>query len=101
LKLARDNGWSIRQLFQSTAIGNGHHVVCGTAARIVDVMTEWFDGGAADGFNILPAKSPKSLRLFVDHVIPELQRRGLYRTAYETATLRGNLGLPAVVSPHS
>jgi alkanesulfonate monooxygenase len=94
LKLARDNGWSIRQLFQSTAIGNGHHVVAGTPSDIVDVMTEWFEGGAADGFNILPAKSPQSLRMFVDHVVPELQLRALYRTAYEASTLRGNLGLP-------
>ncbi len=96
LNIARRNNWSIRQTFQSLAIGNAHHVVVGTAGHIVDVMEAWFEGGAADGFNVLPAKSPMGLRAFVTHVVPELQRRGLFRTAYEGATLRENLGLPAI-----
>ena len=55
---------------------------------------EWFSTGAADGFNIMGATLPGGLADFVDHVVPELQRRGLFRTAYEGATLRENLGLP-------
>ena len=53
-----------------------------------------FEGGAADGFNIMPPILPDGLNDFVDMVIPELQRRGLFRTAYEGGTLRENLGLP-------
>jgi alkanesulfonate monooxygenase len=56
-------------------------------------MQEWFEGGGADGFNVLPALSPHSLTDFVDHVVPELQRRNLFRTEYESTTMRGNLGL--------
>ncbi|HWG05899.1 MAG TPA: hypothetical protein VG271_12875, partial [Beijerinckiaceae bacterium] len=50
--------------------------------------------GAADGFNIVPPVLPASARDFVDFVVPVLQKRGLFRTAYESTTLRGNLGLP-------
>ena len=57
-------------------------------------MEEWFQHEAADGFNILPPWLPGALDDFVDLVIPELQRRGLFRTAYEGRTLRENLGLP-------
>ncbi|MBJ3776729.1 LLM class flavin-dependent oxidoreductase [Acuticoccus mangrovi] len=100
LNLARENGWSIRQLYQYTSIGNAHHVVVGTPSEIVDVMETWFTEGAADGFNVLPAKQPADIHGFVDHIVPELQNRGLFRTEYEGKTLRGNLGLPAVASRH-
>jgi N-acetyl-S-(2-succino)cysteine monooxygenase len=94
LNVARRNNYSIRQLFQSVAIGNAHNTLIGTPEQIVDTMEEWFTGGGADGFNVLPAVSPFGVRDFVDHVVPELQRRGLFRTAYDSDTLRGNLGLP-------
>ena len=94
LEIARRNGYSIRQLFQSICVSNAHHLVVGTPSTIADVIEEWFISGAADGFNILPAVSPASIADFVDHVVPELQRRRLMRTRYEAATLRGNLGLP-------
>jgi len=58
------------------------------------VMEHWFKNGAADGFNVMPAWLPGSLADFVDLVIPELQRRGLFRTEYEAMTLRDNLALP-------
>jgi len=58
------------------------------------VMEHWFRNGAADGFNVMPAWLPGSLEDFVDMVIPELRRRGLFRTEYEGRTLRENLGLP-------
>ena len=60
---------------------------------------EWFENEAADGFNILPPWLPGALDDFVDLVIPELQRRGLFRTAYEGSTLRENLGLPRPGQP--
>jgi hypothetical protein len=56
-------------------------------------MEEWFHGGAADGFNLLPTWLPGGLEDVVEMVIPEMQRRGLYRTSYEGKTLRENLGL--------
>jgi FMN-dependent oxidoreductase (nitrilotriacetate monooxygenase family) len=93
LKVARRNNLSIRQLYQTIAIGNAHNVVVGTVAQVADVMEEWMEAEAADGFNILPALSPSSVEEFVEQVVPELQRRGLYRKAYEGPTMRENLGL--------
>ncbi|HTM77001.1 MAG TPA: LLM class flavin-dependent oxidoreductase [Devosia sp.] len=92
IEMARRENLTIRQLYQRAAV-SGHNVVCGTPAQIADMMEEWFQNGAADGFNILPPFLPDGLAQFVDKVIPELQRRGLFRTEYEATTLRGNLGL--------
>ncbi len=94
LKRAAENNWTLRQLYQNVIVGNGHCLVVGTPRQVADHMEEWFTAGAADGFNILPSKSPAAMEDFVDKVVPELQRRGLFRTAYESNTLRGNLGLP-------
>jgi alkanesulfonate monooxygenase len=77
--------------------GFWHLGVVGTPVMIADLMEEWFTTGAADGFNIQPPCIPVSAEDFVELVTPELQRRGLFRTEYETTTLRGHLGLrPAV-----
>ena len=94
LDIARRDNLSIRQLYLSVAGGNGHRTVIGTPADIADAMEEWFHHDAADGFNILPPWLPGGLEEVVDMVVPELQRRGLYRTAYEGRTLRENLGIP-------
>ncbi len=94
LDIARRNNFTIRQLYLSIAGGNGHRTVIGTPADIVDAMEEWFHNEAADGFNILPPWLPGGLDDVVDMVVPEMQRRGLYRTAYEGPTLRENLGIP-------
>ena len=94
LDIARRDNLTIRQLYLSVAGGNGHRTVIGTPANIADAMEEWFHNEAADGFNILPPWLPGGLDDVVDMVVPELQRRGLYRTAYEGRTLRENLGLP-------
>ena len=56
-------------------------------------METWFRAGAADGFNIMPPVLPTGLDDFVDHVVPELQRRGLFRTEYTGTTLRDHYGL--------
>jgi alkanesulfonate monooxygenase SsuD/methylene tetrahydromethanopterin reductase-like flavin-dependent oxidoreductase (luciferase family) len=99
--LARREGLTIRQLYLRTAGARGHRQIRGTPARIADELQAWFEGGAADGFNIMPPYLPGALDDFVELVIPELQRRGLFRTAYEGRTLRENLGLPRPVSPRS
>ncbi len=93
IELARREGYTIRQLYEYLAGARGHWVVIGTPETIADRMQEWFENGAADGFNVMPPVLPQSLDEFVDLVIPELQRRGLFRTAYEGSTLRENLGL--------
>lgn len=93
-QIADDNGFTIRQLYQHVASARGHFTVIGTPVQIVDILEDWFDNEGADGFNILPPWLPTGLTDFVDLVIPELQRRGLFRTEYEGRTLRANLGLP-------
>lgn len=100
-QIADENGYSIRQLYEWVASARGHYTIVGSAIQVADMLEEWFTGGAADGFNILPPWLPTGLTDFVDLVIPELQRRGLFRTAYEGRTLRANLGLPFPVNRHA
>src|SRR6266550_4482196 len=96
---ARRENMSLRDLYNLTAAARGHWVVCGTPARIADTLEEWFTEGAADGFNILPPYFPGAFADFVDLVVPELQRRGLFRHAYRGPTLRDHLGLARVPAP--
>ncbi|MFG2196044.1 LLM class flavin-dependent oxidoreductase [Streptomyces sp. NPDC048639] len=91
---ARRQGLTIRQLYLSVAGGRGHRFLLGTPETIADELEDWFHNEAADGFNIMPSHLPGGLDDIVDLVVPELQRRGLMRTAYEGTTLRENLGLP-------
>lgn len=81
----------MRQLLGRLAAGGGHATMVGTAEQIADEMQRWFDGDGADGFNLMPPLRPESLDGFVALVVPELQRRGLFRTAYSGSTLRGHL----------
>lgn len=92
-EMAKRESLSIRQLYERVAGARGHKVIIGTTQAIVDEMEAWFTGEAADGFNILPATLPDGLTEFVDQLVPELQRRGLFRTEYQGATLREHLGL--------
>jgi FMN-dependent oxidoreductase (nitrilotriacetate monooxygenase family) len=94
LEAARRDKLTLWELCLLNAGPRGHLMAVGTPAQIADVMEHWFRNGAADGFNVMPAWLPGSLNDFVDLVIPELQRRGLFRTEYEGMTLRENLGLP-------
>ena len=91
--LASRNKLTLRQLYLSLATARGHRTVVGTPEQIADALQEWFDNGAADGFNIMPPILPTGLTDFIDHVVPILQKRGLFRTEYEGSTLRENLGL--------
>ena len=92
--MARRENLTIRQLYQRFAGARGHLEVIGTPTQVADRMQEWMEAGAADGFNVIVPYFPGGLNDFVDLVIPELQRRGLFRTEYESSTLRGNLDLP-------
>ncbi|QGY02517.1 LLM class flavin-dependent oxidoreductase [Methylobacterium mesophilicum SR1.6/6] len=90
--LARREGLTLRQLYLRIAGARGHSQIVGTAAQIVDEMEERFRAGGADGFNIMPPTLPGGLDDFIELVLPELRRRGLFRTEYESRTLRGNIG---------
>ncbi len=101
LKLVSDlasTGLTLRQLYLSLATARGHRTVVGTPEQIADAIEDWFSNGAADGFNIMPPVLPTGLTDFVDQVVPILQKRGLFRTEYEGATLRENLGLERPVN---
>jgi alkanesulfonate monooxygenase len=91
--MAKKENLTIRQVYQRLAGARGHLVIFGTPSSIADQLQEWLEKEAADGFNIMPPLLPSSLEEFVDLVIPELQKRGLFRTEYEGKTLRENLGL--------
>ena len=84
---------TIRQLYQRVAGARGHREIKGTPIQIADQLQEWFEHGAADGFNIMPPYLPGGLDDFVNLVIPELQNRGLFREEYTGQTLRDHLGL--------
>ncbi len=93
IDLARRENLTVRQLAQRLG-GYAGLAFVGTAQTIADEMQEWLETGGSDGFNVMFPWLPGGLDAFVDQVVPELQRRGLFRTEYEGATLRENLGLP-------
>jgi FMN-dependent oxidoreductase (nitrilotriacetate monooxygenase family) len=93
LDMARREKMTLRELYNITAAARGHWVIYGTPKRIADIFEEWFTGGLADGFVVMPAYFPGAFDDFVDKVVPELQRRGLYRHEYAGTTLRSHLGL--------
>ena len=100
LEQARRDKLTFWELCLANAGPRGHALSIGTPSQVADEMEHWFKDGAADGFNVMPAWLPGSLKDFVDLVIPELQRRGLFRTEYEAMTLRENLGLPRPINRH-
>jgi alkanesulfonate monooxygenase len=87
-------GMTLRQMYQSYAGARGQRTVKGSPQQIADEMQRWFLGRGVDGFLVQPPVLPAGLDDFVELVIPELQRRGLFREEYEGKTLRENLGLP-------
>jgi FMN-dependent oxidoreductase (nitrilotriacetate monooxygenase family) len=93
IAMAKREGLTVRQLAQRIG-GYGGLSMVGTPKTIADQMEEWLETGASDGFNIMFPYLPEGLDDFVDQVVPELQRRGLFRKEYEGTTLRENLELP-------
>ncbi|MEU7614072.1 LLM class flavin-dependent oxidoreductase [Micromonospora sp. NPDC049204] len=96
--LARRERLTVRQLIGRLGGGRGHRTFAGTPEQVADAIEEWYRSGAADGFNIMPPVLPSGLETFVDHVVPILQRRGLFRTEYTGTTLRDHYGLPRPVN---
>ncbi len=91
---ARKHGLNIRQVYESLVVSKGHRQLIGAASDVADSLQEWFEGGACDGFNVMPPMMQNGLDDFVELIIPELQRRGLFRTADRDTTLRDHLDLP-------
>ena len=93
VELARRERLTVRQLIGRLGGGRGHRTFSGTAEQVADAIQEWWDAGAADGFNIMPAVLPSGLEDFVDQVVPVLVERGLFRSEYTGTTLRDHYGL--------
>ncbi len=84
---------TLREMYEKISGARGSHMVFGTPVQVADRLQEWFETRAADGFIVQPSYLPGGLEDFVDMVVPELQRRGIFRTEYEGKTTRENLGL--------
>lgn len=94
VEMARRENMTVRELAQYVGGAFGVLEMIGTPATIADQMEEWLTTEACDGFNVMFPYLPQGLDDVVDRVVPELQRRGLFRREYEGRTLRENLGLP-------
>jgi len=84
-------GLTVREILQQG--GGGHRLLVGAPEQVAESIIDWFEYGAADGFNLMPAAVPSGVEAFVDHVVPILQRRGVFRTEYTGTTLRDHFGL--------
>lgn len=101
VRLAEREKLTIRQLVLRYNVVRGHRVVIGTPAQVADQIEDWFLKGVVDGFNLISPLNPAFLEEFVDLVVPELQRREIFRTEYEGKTLRDRLNLPRPVNQHA
>jgi len=97
LSVARDQKQTVRQILNQGG-GLGHRVFIGSPEQLADDLEKWFTEGAADGFNLMVDVAPTGLTAFVDHVVPILQKRGLYRHEYSGTTLRSHYGSPRPAS---
>jgi FMN-dependent oxidoreductase (nitrilotriacetate monooxygenase family) len=93
IEMAQRENLTLIQAGRRFAEGQAHHIVCGSSKTIADLMQTWFEQGACDGFALMPSYFPRGVRDIAESLVPELQRRGLFRTEYEGQTLRDNLGL--------
>jgi FMN-dependent oxidoreductase (nitrilotriacetate monooxygenase family) len=101
LDLARRDNLTVRQLIGRLGGGRGHRTFAGTPEQVADTIEEWSEAGAADGFNVMPAALPSGLEAFVEHVIPLLRKRGLFREEYTGRTLRDHYGIPRPASQYA
>jgi FMN-dependent oxidoreductase (nitrilotriacetate monooxygenase family) len=96
---ARRRNMTLRELRDLVGLSLGYKLMFGTPEQVADEMEDWFKAGAGDGFNLLPPWFPGSFDDFADHVVPVLQKRGLFHTEYAGQTLRDHLGLPRPAHP--
>lgn len=95
LGIARRDRLSLRQLLLRLASGRGHLLAVGTGSHVASIMQEWFETGAADGFNVMCPVMPGDLQSFIQLVMPQLEKKGL-RGSSSSGMLRARLGLPAI-----
>ncbi len=100
-ELGRRENLTVRQLIGRLGGGRGHRTFTGTPEQVADTIVDWFERGAADGFNVMPAALPSGLQAFAQEVIPILRRRGLFRAGYTGRTLREHYGLPRPESQYA
>src|SRR4051794_1185543 len=93
LDLAHHDNLTAAQLITHLS-GGGHLTIAGTPRRVADVMHEWLNVDAADGFSVMPPTMPGQLQAFINDVLPILRSRGLVRDTYTATTLRGHYQLP-------
>jgi alkanesulfonate monooxygenase SsuD/methylene tetrahydromethanopterin reductase-like flavin-dependent oxidoreductase (luciferase family) len=98
---ARKANLTLRDIYNQIAVARGYLFAYGNAAAIADVMEEWFTERACDGFVLVPPYFPAAFDEFIDQVVPELQRRGIFRQEYSGSTLREHLGLPVPPNRYS
>lgn len=99
LDMAARDGLTVRQTYERILPSMGGNVAKGSPSQVADVLEAWYTQKGCDGFVLSMPVQPRALRDFVDLVVPELQRRGLFRTEYESTTLRGNMGLAIPPDP--
>ena len=99
-ELAGNDQLTLAQMGRRIAGGRGHYSLVGTPVQIADELQAWFEGSAADGFNVLVPHLPLGLEDFARYVVPELQQRGLFRRQYQGHTLREHLGLQRPANPY-
>jgi alkanesulfonate monooxygenase SsuD/methylene tetrahydromethanopterin reductase-like flavin-dependent oxidoreductase (luciferase family) len=100
VEMAKRDKLTVRQTYERILPSMGHVTMKGSVSQVCDEIEDWYTSKACDGFNINMPVMPRSLNDFVELVIPELQRRGLFRKAYEGKTLRERMGLPVPVNPY-
>jgi FMN-dependent oxidoreductase (nitrilotriacetate monooxygenase family) len=94
IELAVRENLTVREILSRLGGGRGHFTFVGTPDQAVDTIVSWFEGGAADGFNIMAPALPSGLETFIEHVLPILRSKGLFREDYQGATLREHYGIP-------
>jgi alkanesulfonate monooxygenase len=95
--------WTVRELAEHVAIGGRGPLVVGDPGQVADALVEWVGATDIDGFNLAYAVTPESFEDFVELVVPELQRRGVYKREYRPGTYREKLfgaGRTRLAPPH-
>jgi FMN-dependent oxidoreductase (nitrilotriacetate monooxygenase family) len=93
IELAVREKLTVREILSRLGGGRGHFTFVGTPEQAADTIIAWFEGGAADGFNIMAPALPSALETFIEHVLPILRSKGLFRDDYAGTTLREHYGL--------
>jgi long-chain alkane monooxygenase len=90
-RTAKQHGWTRRKLLEMFELGGRYPAIVGSASQVADELQGWIEETGIDGFNLSRTVVPESYEDFIDHIVPELQNRGLYKTAYGDGTLRRKL----------